>query len=121
MLPDPSVLATTADEVERAVSGGWIASLLGAEGGHSIDCSLGVLRILQALGVRYLTLTHNDNVPWADSATDRPRVGGLSRFGEDVVREIITAASKWCDGVVGFRHGRCGHAIIADGGAGGAA
>jgi membrane dipeptidase len=86
--PDTFVLATTADEVERAVSGGWIASLLGAEGGHSIDCSLGVLRILQALGVRYLTLTHNDNVPWADSATDRPRVGGLSRFGEDVVREM---------------------------------
>jgi membrane dipeptidase len=81
-------LATTADDVERAVSGGRIASLLGAEGGHSIDCSLAVLRILRALGVRYLTLTHNDNVPWADSATDQPRADGLNRFGEEVVREM---------------------------------
>jgi membrane dipeptidase len=85
---DTFALATTADEVERAVSGGRIASLLGAEGGHSIDCSLGVLRTLHVLGVRYLTLTHNDNVPWADSATDQPRAGGLSRFGEEVVREM---------------------------------
>jgi len=85
---DTFALATTADEVERAVSGGRIASLLGAEGGHSIDCSLAVLRILRTLGVRYLTLTHNDNVPWADSATDQPRADGLSRFGEEVVREM---------------------------------
>jgi membrane dipeptidase len=85
---DTFALATTADEVERAVSGGRIASLLGAEGGHSIDCSLGVLRTLHVLGVRYLTLTHNDNVPWADSATDQPRAGGLTRFGEEVVREM---------------------------------
>ena len=86
--PDAFALATDADGVERAVAAGRVASLLGAEGGHSIGCSLAVLRMLHALGVRYLTLTHNDNVPWADSATDRPRVGGLSRFGEEVVREL---------------------------------
>jgi len=86
--PGAFSLAGDADEVERAVSAGRIASLLGAEGGHSINCSLAVLRMLHALGVRYLTLTHNDNVPWADSATDQPRVGGLSRFGEEVVREM---------------------------------
>jgi len=61
---------------------------MGAEGGHSIDESLAVLRMLYALGVRYMTLTHNDNVSWADSATDEEVLGGLSRFGEDVVREM---------------------------------
>ena len=58
------------------------------EGGHSIDSSLGTLRMMHALGVRYLTLTHNENVPWADSATDEPVLGGLSDFGRDVVREM---------------------------------
>jgi membrane dipeptidase len=67
---------------------GAIASLLGAEGGHSIGCSMATLRTLYALGVRYLTLTHNDNVPWADSATDEPRLHGLSPFGREVVREM---------------------------------
>jgi len=81
-------LATTRADVERAWSQGRIASLLGAEGGHSIDSSLGALRMLHALGVRYLTLTHNDNVPWADSATDEPVLGGLSPFGREVVREM---------------------------------
>ena len=81
-------LATTRAEVEHAWSQGRIASLMGAEGGHSIDSSLGVLRMLHALGVRYLTLTHNDNVPWADSATDEPVLGGLNDFGRDVVREM---------------------------------
>ncbi len=81
-------LATTRADVERAWSHGQIASLIGAEGGHSIDSSLGVLRMLHALGVRYLTLTHNDNVPWADSATDEPVLGGLSPFGREVVREM---------------------------------
>src|SRR6266498_3705470 len=57
-------------------------------GGHSIDCSLATLRMLHVLGVRYLTLTHNDNVPWADSATDEPRAGGLTPFGREVVREM---------------------------------
>jgi len=85
---DRLALATTAEEVEAAWRGDRIASLLGAEGGHSIDCSLGTLRMLHALGVRYLTLTHNDNTPWADSATDDPGVGGLSRFGVEVVREM---------------------------------
>ena len=61
---------------------------MGAEGGHSINCSLGTLRRLHALGVRYLTLTHNANTPWADSATDRPAVGGLTAFGREVVREM---------------------------------
>lgn len=80
--------ARTADEVEAAWATGRIASLLGAEGGHSINCSLATLRMLHVLGVRYLTLTHNSNVPWADSATDKPVVGGLSRFGVEVVREM---------------------------------
>lgn len=84
--PDRLVLATTADEVERA--GDRIASLLGMEGGHCIDGSLAVLRMMRALGVRYLTLTHNKNVSWADSATDDPVLYGLSEFGEDVVREM---------------------------------
>lgn len=86
--PDTLQLALTAADVEQAWSNGRIASLMGAEGGHSIDESLGVLRMLHTLGVRYLTLTHNDNVPWADSATDEEVLGGLSGFGEDVVREM---------------------------------
>lgn len=86
--PYALALAMRADDVERALASGRIASLLGAEGGHSIDCSLATLRMLYTLGVRYLTLTHNDNVPWADSATDEPRAGGLTRFGEEVVREM---------------------------------
>jgi membrane dipeptidase len=61
---------------------------MGAEGGHSIDCSLAVLRAMSALGVKYLTLTHNENVPWADSATDEPVLGGLSDFGREVVAEL---------------------------------
>ena len=85
---DRLALARTADEVEQATATGRIASLLGAEGGHSIGCSLGTLRLLHVLGVRYLTLTHNDNMPWADSATDVPVVGGLSEFGREVVREM---------------------------------
>jgi len=86
--PDRLALATTADEVERAAASGRIASLLGMEGGHSIDSSLGVLRMMAGLGVRYLTLTHNENVPWADSATDEPVLGGLNDFGRQVVREL---------------------------------
>jgi membrane dipeptidase len=84
--PDRLMLATTADEV--SASGDRIASLLGMEGGHCIDGSLAVLRMMRALGVRYLTLTHNKNVPWADAATDDPVLHGLSEFGEDVVREM---------------------------------
>ncbi|WP_404381931.1 dipeptidase [Knoellia locipacati] len=81
-------LAVSAADVRAARESGRIASLMGAEGGHSIDSSLGALRMLHALGVRYLTLTHNDNVPWADSATDEPVLGGLSPFGREVVREM---------------------------------
>ncbi|MEU9354764.1 dipeptidase [Streptomyces griseoloalbus] len=80
--------ALTAADMEAARAEGRIASLMGAEGGHSIDNSLATLRALYALGVRYLTLTHNDNVAWADSATDEPGVGGLSAFGREVVREM---------------------------------
>ncbi len=86
--PETFALARSAAEIDQAAAAGKIASLLGAEGGHSIDCSLGTLRMLYALGVRYLTLTHFGNVPWADSATDEPRAGGLSRFGEEVVHEM---------------------------------
>ncbi|MFM8999270.1 MAG: dipeptidase [Actinomycetota bacterium] len=86
--PDALAFATTADDVERAFADGRIASLIGMEGGHSIDSSLGALRMFAALGARYMTLTHNDNTPWADSATDEPAVGGLTDFGREVVREM---------------------------------
>ncbi|MEW2315707.1 dipeptidase [Streptomyces bauhiniae] len=80
--------ALTAADMEAARASGRIASLMGAEGGHSIANSLGTLRGLYALGVRYMTLTHNDNVDWADSATDEPKAGGLTAFGREVVREM---------------------------------
>jgi membrane dipeptidase len=86
--PDRLALAATADEVEAAFGSGRVASLMGMEGGHSIDSSLGTLRVMRDLGVRYMTLTHNDNVPWADSATDEPVLGGLNEFGEQVVAEM---------------------------------
>ncbi|HEY2877597.1 dipeptidase [Nocardioides sp.] len=85
---DRLALATTADEVEAAWRDGRIACLMGAEGGHQIAESLAVLRMYHRLGIRYLTLTHNDNVSWADSATDEPVLGGLNDFGRDVVREM---------------------------------
>lgn len=85
--PDELQLATSAAEVEAAFARGRIASLLGVEGGHAIDSSLATLRMFAALGVRYMTLTHSDSVPWADSATDSEH-GGLTRFGEEVVREM---------------------------------
>jgi membrane dipeptidase len=86
--PDAFALARTAADVEAAVEAGRIASLMGMEGGHSIGESLGVLRQMHALGVRYMTLTHNENTSWADSATDVPVIGGLSDFGRAVVREM---------------------------------
>jgi membrane dipeptidase len=86
--PDTLELALTAADVERIIAAGKVASLIGAEGGHSIGSSLGTLRALYALGVRYLTLTHNRSLPWADSATDDPVSGGLSPFGREVVREM---------------------------------
>ena len=76
--PDDLALATTADEVEKARGEGRIASLLGAEGGHCIDDSLGALRAFYRLGVRYLTLTHNRNTPGPTAPTDEPVHGGLT-------------------------------------------
>jgi len=86
--PDVFEIARTADDVERIFKAGKIASLIGMEGGHSIDSSLGALRMFARLGARYMTLTHSKNVPWADSSTDTPEHGGLTPFGEDVVREM---------------------------------
>ena len=78
----------TADQVETAMRDGKIASLLGMEGGYSIGSNLGVLRQFHAMGARYMTLTHNSNIPWADAATDAPKHDGLTDFGKDVVREM---------------------------------
>ncbi|HSP89751.1 MAG TPA: dipeptidase, partial [Vicinamibacterales bacterium] len=86
--PEDFELALTADDVQRIFAEGKIASLIGMEGGHSIDSSLGALRMFARLGARYMTLTHSKNVPWADSATDTPEHGGLTAFGEDVIREM---------------------------------
>jgi membrane dipeptidase len=86
--PDRLQLALTSSDVERAMKAGKIASLLGMEGGHSIDGSLGVLRQMYALGARYMTLAHFKNNAWADSATDDPAHDGLTDFGKDVVREM---------------------------------
>jgi membrane dipeptidase len=81
-------LALTAADVERIHRQGRIASLIGVEGGHAIESSLGTLRQFYALGVRYLTLTHTSTIEWADAATDSARHDGLTRFGEEVVREM---------------------------------
>jgi membrane dipeptidase len=86
--PDTFELARTAADIERIFKAGRIASLIGMEGGHSIDNSLAALRMFFAAGARYMTLTHSANVPWADSGTDKPAAGGLSPFGEEVVREM---------------------------------
>ena len=86
--PDAFELAVTADDVVRIHRGGKIASLIGIEGGYSINDSLGLLRVFHAMGVRYMTLTHSTTTTWADSATDAPKWGGLSPFGKAVVREM---------------------------------
>jgi membrane dipeptidase len=86
--PETFERATTADDVDRAFAAGRIASLLGLEGGAMIAGSLPVLRTFFARGVRYMTLTHWQTTRWADSATDEPRHGGLTRFGLEVVREM---------------------------------
>lgn len=86
--PETFEMAYTAADVERSFKAGRIGSLIGMEGGHSIDDSLPTLRMFFALGARYLTLTHNGNLRWADAAADKPAVGGLSKFGEEVVREM---------------------------------
>ena len=86
--PDRLELARTADDVERIAAEGKVASMIGVEGGHSIGGSLGTLRVLAELGARYLTLTHNDDTGWADSGTGLGTNGGLTTFGEEVVREL---------------------------------
>lgn len=86
--PEAFELATTADDIERIHRRGRIASLMGIEGGYSIDDSLGLLREFHEAGVRYMTLTHSRTTTWADSATDAPKWGGLSPFGEQVVKEM---------------------------------
>src|SRR5262245_48314882 len=86
--PDTFEMAYTSEDVNRIRREGKIASFIGVEGGHSIDNSLAVLRMLHRLGVRYMTLTHSDTLDWADSATDKPRHNGLTRFGEQVVLEM---------------------------------
>ena len=86
--PDRLELARSADDVERIAAAGRVASMIGVEGGHAVDGSLGTLRILAELGMGYLTLTHNDDTPWADSATGDHPHGGLTKFGEEVVREV---------------------------------
>jgi membrane dipeptidase len=86
----PSVFApaVTAADVRRIHASGRIASMLGVEGGGQIDGSFSVLRAYRALGASYLTLTHVKTIEWADSATDNPQHGGLTKFGEEVVREL---------------------------------
>ncbi|HEX2224404.1 MAG TPA: dipeptidase [Thermoanaerobaculia bacterium] len=86
--PDVFEIALTADDVVRIHKAGKIASLIGMEGGHSIDNSLGSLRQLYNAGARYMTITHSANTAWADAATADPQHGGLTRFGEEVIREM---------------------------------
>lgn len=97
--PQSLELALTADDVERVFKSGKIASLIGMEGGHSIDNSLADLRMFYKLGARYMTLTHSSNTPWADSATDTPKFGGLAPFGEEVVKEM-----NWLGMLVDLSH-----------------
>ena len=97
--PDTFELALTADEIERIFKQGKIASMIGMEGGHSIDNSLAALRMFYRLGARYMTLTHSSNTPWADSATDTAKLGGLAPFGEEVVKEM-----NWLGMLVDLSH-----------------
>ncbi|MDJ0867951.1 MAG: dipeptidase, partial [Myxococcota bacterium] len=86
--PEHLELATTADDVRRIAAAGRLAALMGVEGGHGIENDLETLRRFGALGVRYMTLTHQNTNDWADSSTDTPRHGGLTDFGREVVREM---------------------------------
>jgi len=86
--PDRLATALTADDIERSFKRGRVASLLGMEGGHAIENSLGALRSYYDLGARYMTLTHNVTLDWADAALDSTRHGGLTEFGREVVREM---------------------------------
>ncbi len=86
--PESLELALTSSDILRIHKSGKIASLMGMEGGHAIENSLASLRMLYRVGARYMTLTHSKGLLWADSATDEPKVGGLSAFGKEVVREM---------------------------------
>ena len=86
--PDALEMAYTAADVERIRKAGKVASLIGVEGGHSIDGSVGTLRMFHKLGVRYMTLTHSESLDWADAATDAPKANGLSDKGKEIVREM---------------------------------
>jgi len=86
--PSHLEVARSAEDIVRIHARGRVASLIGMEGGHSIESSLAVLRQLYAVGARYMTLTHSSNIAWADSATDDPMHGGLTEFGRQVVREM---------------------------------
>jgi membrane dipeptidase len=97
--PDAFELALTAADVERIRRAGKIASLIGMEGGHSIDNSIANLRMFHRLGARYMTITHSSNTEWADSATDTPKSNGLSPFGEEVIREM-----NWLGMLVDLSH-----------------
>jgi membrane dipeptidase len=97
--PDTFELALTANDVERIFKQGKIASLIGMEGGHSIQNSIAALRMFHRLGARYMTLTHSKNTDWADSATDDPKFGGLTPFGEEIVREM-----NWLGMLVDLSH-----------------
>jgi membrane dipeptidase len=97
--PSAFELALTAADVERIHKAGKIASMIGMEGGHSIDNSLANLRMFHRLGARYMTLTHSLNTPWADSCSDKPAHGGLSAFGEEVVKEM-----NWLGMLVDLSH-----------------
>jgi membrane dipeptidase len=86
--PDRLALATGSADIRREFKDGKVASLLGIEGGHAIENSLGALRAYYDLGVRYMTLSHFKNNDWADAATDSVWHGGLTPFGKEVVREM---------------------------------
>lgn len=86
--PETFEMALTEQDIGRIHKDGKVASLMGIEGGHSIENSIPLLRMYFALGVRYMTLTHSDSLTWADAATDKPQSNGLSEFGRQVVREM---------------------------------
>src|ERR1019366_7370263 len=86
--PEALVAASTAADMRAAFAAGKVGSLLGMEGGHAIENSLGALRDYYALGARYMTLTHNVTLDWADAALDSAKHGGLTNFGREVVREM---------------------------------
>lgn len=86
--PERLMLATRSGDIAKARKARKVASFLGMEGGHVLENSLGALRAYYDLGARYMTLTHNVTLDWADAALDQPRNGGLSAFGKNVVREM---------------------------------